>query len=127
MSTWTWSPGDLQRIAETDDLHISPFRADGTTYGTPTWIWSVVVDDQLYVRPYYGPASRWYQSAIAQRAGRITAAGGQWEVSFEQAPGKLNDLVDAAYRRKYAGDPYLNHMIGSTARAATVQINPRAD
>ena len=33
-----------------DDLHISPFREDGVTYGTPTWIWSVAVDDALYVR-----------------------------------------------------------------------------
>ena len=63
----TWTRGDLQRIAEADDLHICPFCADGVTYGTPTWIWSVVVNDQLYV--YHGPASRWYQPALAQRAG----------------------------------------------------------
>jgi hypothetical protein len=31
-----WSPNELQRIAESDDLHISPFREDGETYGTPT-------------------------------------------------------------------------------------------
>lgn len=37
-----------------DDLHISPFREDGKTYGTPTWIWSVVVDGGLYVRAYNG-------------------------------------------------------------------------
>jgi hypothetical protein len=42
-----WKPEELRRIAETDDLHISPFREDGVTYGTPTWIWSVVVDDGL--------------------------------------------------------------------------------
>ena len=49
-----WRPEELRRIAETDDLHISPFREDGVTYGTPTWIWSVVVDDGLYVRGYNG-------------------------------------------------------------------------
>jgi hypothetical protein len=31
-----WSADDLWRIAATDDLHISPFREDGATYGTPT-------------------------------------------------------------------------------------------
>jgi hypothetical protein len=123
----TWSADELQRIAATDDLHVSPFRADGITNGTPTWIWSVVVDDQLYVRAYHGQASRWYQSAMAQRAGRITAAGGQWDVSFEAAPEDLNEVIDAAYRQKYPGNPYLSHMIGSTARAATVQISPRSD
>ena len=35
----TWSKDELSKIAEADDLHISPFRDDGVTYGTPTWIW----------------------------------------------------------------------------------------
>lgn len=47
----TWSKKELRKMAEADDLHISPFREDGITYGTPTWIWSVVVDDSLYVAP----------------------------------------------------------------------------
>ena len=50
-----WPKDDLSRIAGTDDLHISPLREDGVTYGTPTWIWSVVVDHALYVRAYNGP------------------------------------------------------------------------
>ena len=36
-----WSKDELHKIAQADDLHISPFRDDGVTYGTPTWIWSV--------------------------------------------------------------------------------------
>jgi hypothetical protein len=35
MST-TWSEDELRRLAKTDDLHISPFREDGKTYGTPS-------------------------------------------------------------------------------------------
>jgi hypothetical protein len=35
---------ELRKIAEADDLHISPFREDGKTYGMPTWIWSVAVE-----------------------------------------------------------------------------------
>ena len=71
----SWSKNELRRLAETDDLHVSPFREDGATYGTPTSIWSVAVDGALYVRAYNGEASRWYQAALRQRAGRITAAG----------------------------------------------------
>ncbi len=73
MMTTTWPKEQLQSMAQTDDLHISPFREDGKTYGTPTWIWSVVVDDQLYVRAYNGQSFRWYQAAMQQEAGRITA------------------------------------------------------
>ena len=121
-----WNPQELERIAETDDLHISPFRDDGTTYGTPTWIWSVVVDTDLYVRAYHGTRSRWYRAAIEQGAGRITAAGLTKEVSFEPVEGSINDRIDDAYREKYQGSPYLAPMIGERARAATVRVAPRS-
>lgn len=90
----TWLKDELSNTAETDDLHISTLREDGKTYGTPTWIWSVVVDDALYVRAYNGKNSRWYQAAIRQKAGRITAAGMTKEVSFEPVDGPINDLID---------------------------------
>jgi hypothetical protein len=121
----TWSKDELRKIGEADDLHISPFREDGKTYGTPTWIWSVVVDDALYVRGYNGRNSRWYQAAVRQKAGRITAAGMTKEVTFEPADGAINDRIDDAYGAKYKGSPYLKPMIGSRARSATVKVMPR--
>ena len=64
-----WDKNQLDRIVQADDLHIAPFRDDGKTTGTPTWIWCVQVDGELYVRGYNGKASRWYQAAAKQRAG----------------------------------------------------------
>jgi hypothetical protein len=121
----SWPKNELRRIGETDDLHISPFREDGRTYGTPTWIWSVVVDDALYVRPYNGKNSRWYQAALRQKAGRITAAGITKEVGFEPVNGPVDDRIDDAYRAKYKGSPYLEPMIGARVRSTTVKIVPR--
>jgi hypothetical protein len=120
-----WPKDELQRIAAADDLHIAPFREDGATFGTPTWIWSVAVDDALYVRAYNGTRSRWYQAAIQQKSGRITGAGLTKDVSFESATGPLNERIDEAYRAKYGGSPYLSPMIGARARAATVKVMPR--
>jgi hypothetical protein len=122
----TWSKGELRRIAQTDDLHISPLRHDGATYGTPTWIWSVVVNDALYVRAYNGQNSRWYQAAMGQKAGRISAAGMTKEVAFEPIDGSMNERIDEAYRMKYRDSEYLRPMIGPRARSATVKIVPRA-
>jgi hypothetical protein len=121
----SWPKNELRKIAESDDLHISPFREDGKTYGTPTWIWSVVVDDALYVRAYNGQNSRWYQAAMRQKAGRITAAGMTKEVSFEPVNGAIDDRIDEAYRTKYKTSPYLKPMIGTGARSATVKVMPR--
>jgi hypothetical protein len=121
----TWSKDELGKIAQADDLHISPFREDGKTYGTATWIWSVAVDDALYVRGYNGQKSSWYQAAVSQKAGRISAAGLTKEVTFEPVNGTINDRIDDAYRAKYSGSPYLPPMISARSRAATVKILPR--
>jgi hypothetical protein len=121
----TWQKDEIKKIAESDDLHISPFRDDGTTYGTPIWIWSVVVDGNLYVRAYNGENSSWYQSALRQKGGRITAAGMTKEVDFAPVDGPVNDRIDDAYHKKYQGSPYLDHMITEPARLATVKIIPR--
>jgi hypothetical protein len=121
----SWSQEELRQIADSDDLHISPFRGDGVTYGTPTWIWSVAVDDGLYVRGYNGQGSTWYQAAVKQRAGRIIAAGITKEVIFEPVDGPINERIDAAYRAKYRGSSYLQPMISARARSATIRIMPR--
>lgn len=117
-----FSTEELQNIDKADDLKISPFRADGITYGTPTWIWEVMVDGDLYVRAYNGIDSRWYQSAIKQKAGRIHAAGMVREVIFETVTGSINEQIDEVYKMKYAKSPYLPAMISSPARLATVRI-----
>lgn len=121
----TWQKAELRKIAEADDLHISPFREDGVTYGTPTWIWSVAVGDSLYVRAYNGQNSSWYKAALRQKAGRITTAGMTRGVTFEPVEGSINDQIDDAYREKYKGSPYLAPMIGVRARSATVKVTPR--
>ena len=126
-----WAKSDLIKIAEADDLHIAPFREDATTYGTLTWIWSVVVDGSFYVRAYNGKLSCWYQVAMRQKAGRIIVVGMIKEVFFEPVEGSSNDRndqidrIDEAYRAKYRRSPYLAPMIGDRARAATVKVVPR--
>lgn len=120
-----WHAEELSRIAATDDLRIAPFRSDGKTHGTLTWVWSVVVDGDLYVRAYNGQSSRWYQAAKVQQAGRITAAGSTHEVALQMVDDQaITPRIDEAYRRKYVGSPYLSHMIGSRAQNATVRIVP---
>jgi hypothetical protein len=119
-----WQQQELDLIAASDDLQIAPLRSDGKTYGTLTWIWSVVVDGELYVRAYNETNSRWHKGAIAQKEGCITAAGLIKEVVFEPVKGALNQRIDEAYRAKYAASPYLKPMIGARAHDATIKITP---
>ncbi|MGO7957262.1 DUF2255 family protein [Rhizobium leguminosarum] len=122
-----WSDDELSKIDQANDLKIAPFKDDGATYGTPTWIWEVVVDGSLYVRGYHGQKSRWYQAAIHQKAGRIIAAGMTRTVGFEPVDGPINDRIDDAYRAKYGKSQYLAPMVSARARAATVRIAPREE
>nr|WP_319271309.1 DUF2255 family protein [uncultured Draconibacterium sp.] len=122
-NTETLTTEDIAQIAQKDDFHIAPFREDSVTYGTPTWIWSVAVEDKLYVRAYNGIRSRWYQSAVKQKAGKIEAAGLVKKVQFETvSEANLNDKIDDAYRAKYNDSAYLNSMISERAKAATVRV-----
>ncbi len=85
-----------------------------------------MVDGRLFVRAWNGTRGRWYRSALAQRAGKISAAGQEHEVEFVPVDDReLNDRIDAAYRDKYAGSPYLPPMVAEGPRAATVEIAPR--
>jgi hypothetical protein len=84
-----WSKDELSKIGKADHLYVAPFREEGVTYGTPTWIWSVTVEDAIYVRAYSGQNSSWFQAALRQKAGRITAAGMIKEVTFERVDGAM--------------------------------------
>ena len=90
----SWSKDELRKIAESDDLHISPFREDGLTYGTPTWIWSVVVDGNLHIRAYNGTHSSWYQAATKQKAGQIALRMSTTANEHQQNP--IHSLVFAS-------------------------------
>lgn len=125
MSHGQFSALELNRINEADDLKIAPLRSDGVSYGTPTWIWEVVVEGNLYVRAYSGTQSSWYQSAIKQKAGHIHAAGVIWGVNFEPINDSiLNEKIDTAYIEKYGSSPYLASMISDRAKNATIKILP---
>ncbi len=121
-----WQNDELQTFTAAQELHVSPLRDDGASCFKPIPIWAVAVDDALYARAYYGQTSRWYQAALRQRTGRITAAGLTKDVTFEPAGSVLDGCIDEAYRAKYASSPYLAAMIAADARATTLRIQPRA-
>jgi hypothetical protein len=121
----SWNKDDLRAIAENHDLYISPFREDGTTYGTPTLVWPLVVDGAVYVRAANGQQSRWYVAALSQKAGRIRVGGEAYEVTFEPAGAEVASGIDAAYAEKYKGSSAVPIMQGDGPTSATVRISPR--
>jgi len=120
-----WTGEQLTKIEDNQDLYVSPFRADGTTYGTPTQTWALVVDGKVYVRAANGPASRWYQAAITQKAGRIRVSGTFYDVTFEPAGTDDEAAIDAAYEAKYPSSSAVPIMQGDGPKSAAVRISLR--
>ena len=121
----SFAPDDLDLIERTPDLYVAPFREDGTTYGTFTQTWALVVDGRVYVRAANGQASRWYRAALAQAAGRVRVGDRVFDVAFERAGSEVDDAIDAAYEAKYPGSSAVPIMQGAGPKSATVVISPR--
>lgn len=124
--TRTWTAAEIKAIGDADDFHVSVFHEDGKP-GTLTWIWSVVMDDEVYIRSFSGTGGKWYSSMLHRPAGKITAGGGEYEVGYEVVdhPTMLND-IDMAYHEKYGPSPYVEPMVSDRARSATVRVRPTA-
>ncbi|MER8001630.1 DUF2255 family protein [Streptomyces sp. NPDC095613] len=122
-----WSPQELSRIADADELEISPRRADGT-HRSPTPIWVVRVGDDLYVRAYRGRHGVWFSATQERHQGHISAGGVDRDVVFIDEPDQaLNDQIDDAYRGKYGRYEarYVDPMLADAARAATLKLVPQ--
>ena len=66
-----WPEETVEEIAAADDFHIAPYRPDGRTTGTPTWIWSVVVDGRYLLQG--GQSADAYEQALRDIASRAAA------------------------------------------------------
>ncbi|GAB6092071.1 DUF2255 family protein [Furfurilactobacillus curtus] len=128
-----WTTTQLEAFKSLDDFHVAPFHEDMKTTGTPTYIWSVVVDDGLYIRAGYGQKSRWFAAAKQQQAGKIELGGQTYTVNFRWIPETDDETlmtnIDQAYQDKYGAKDQTstNIMIAKEPdgpRTTTVQILP---
>ncbi|WP_300080390.1 DUF2255 family protein [Propioniciclava sp.] len=122
-----WTEDQLAHIGEAQDCRIAVEIGGGFPKRTTVWI--VRCGDALYVRPYFGAESRWYNAALDANRGEVDADGETFGVTFAlEGDAAPNDAIDAAYRAKYGSGPaaqYVPPMISSGPRAATVRLVSR--
>jgi len=125
----TWTPNELERIGNAEELRLASRRPDGSPRPYVT-MWVVRADGDLYVRSANGPDNPWYRRATASGAGRIRAGGIERDVSFGQAttPGAQDD-IDGAYHAKYDryGPQIVGSVTGPAARRVTVRLVPQPE
>ena len=119
-----WTADELQRVGDAEELRVASRRKDGSLRPYVT-IWVVRADDDIYIRSAYGADNPWYRRAKASGRGRIRAGGVERDVTFTDPGRAVDELVDAAYHRKY--DRYgrlVDTVVGATAAAATLLVLP---
>lgn len=123
----TWSEDDLERIDRHDKIRIASLRFDGTLSRSQI-VWAVSLNGRLYVRSVNGPGVAWYLDARQRHEGQLTARGIARDVAMLDLDhtSSLEDLIDDAYRTKYARHrgPLAFHT-AEQARATTLELLPR--
>lgn len=122
-----WTPDELTRIAEVDEMHIAGRRRNGTDRN-PVIVWMVRLGDDVYTRSVNGPEAAWFRGVHVRHEGRISVGGMDKDVSFidVDADDPVNDALDAAYRskyRRYSGP--VASITSRLARSATLKVVPQ--
>lgn len=109
----------LDRTAEVDIETRSP---KGTVHSVPIWV--VVDGDDVFVRTYRGPTSRWYREILAGPAALV--------VNRERIPVRAVVAADSAsvkrtsdgYRKKYRKGSSLDDMLVPLVLPTTLRLEP---
>jgi len=124
----TWTPEELDRIGQAEELHLATGRKDGGLSQYVT-MWVVRAGDDLYVRSAYGPGNPWYRRATAAGDGKVRAGGIERNVAFESADPAVQAGIDAAYHAKYDryGPQIVGSVTGPQAHAVTIRLAKAGD
>lgn len=123
-----WTPDELRRIGQAEELGIASRRHDGTLRRYVT-IWVVRAGGGLYVRSAHGSDNPWYRRAIASGQGRIRAGGVEKDVTFTAASDHDQPAIDHSYHAKYDryGPAIVGSVTGAHARDLTIRLVPDDD
>jgi hypothetical protein len=122
----TWTVDELIRIGRADELEIASRRRDGTLRPYVT-IWTVRLNDDIYIRSAAGPANPWFRRANTSGIGRIRAGGVEKDIHFTE-PMAIAAEIDAAYHANHDryGARIVGTVVGPVAASATFRLVPVA-
>ena len=121
----TWTDADLALYGDAQEVRVAGMRRDGSLR-TPVIVWVVRVDDQLYTRSVNGPGAAWFRGIQVRHRGQLIARRDAADVDFVEGSDPADDdLIDAAYQRKYGrySGP-VKSITSPTARSTTLKLVP---
>jgi hypothetical protein len=118
-----WTADELDRVGNASELRVAGRRKDGSLRNGVI-IWSVRVDDEIYIRSVYGPEASWFRGTQVSGDGRIEAGGVTKDVNYVSVD-DLNDIIDSAYHRKYGGGSAVKAITTPLAATTTLRVDPK--
>ena len=121
-----WTPQDLERIGDAEEMDIASLRPDGSLRRYVT-IWLVRVDEGLYVRSAFGSENPWFRRAVVAAEGRIRAGGVERDAAFEPPDHALDAAITNAFHEKYDrfGAELVDPVVSAESEVATLRLVPR--
>ena len=109
----------LDRANEVDIETRSP---KGTVHSVPIWV--VVEGDDVFIRTYRGPTSRWYRELLAG-PGALVVSGKRIPVrAIAAADSASVKRASDAYRKKYRRGSSLDSMLVPSVLPTTLRLEP---
>ena len=122
-----WTPDELAKIGQAEELQLASQRRDGSLRKSVT-VWVVRDGEELYVRSMHGPSGAWFLGTQTRHQGHIRSAGIDRDVDFiVDTDPAVNDRIDAGYRSKYRryGANIIGSVVNPEARTSTIKLVPR--
>jgi hypothetical protein len=110
----------LDRTPEVDIETRSP---KGTVHAVRIWI--VVDGDDVFIRTYRGPTSRWYRELVAAQGGALVVNGKRIPVRAVNAADSASvKRTSDGYRKKYRKGSSLDSMLVPSVLPTTLRLEP---
>ena len=119
----SFSAAEVALLDGAEEVEIETQAPDAAARRTVIWV--VVDDDEVFVRTYRGPGSRWYRDVLANPAVAIHVDGQRLQATAIPAtdPDSI-ERTSAAYKKKYAADPATPAMLGPDVVGTTLRLEP---
>jgi hypothetical protein len=109
-------------LDRTDEVDIETLSPNGTVHSVPIWI--VVDGDDVFIRAYRGPTSRWYRELVA-RPGALVVKGQRIPVrGLVAADADSVRRTSDGFRKKYRKGSSLDDMLVPLVLPTTLRLEP---
>ena len=109
-------------LDRTNEVDIETRSPKGTVHSVPIWV--VVDGDDVFIRTYRGPTSRWYRELLAG-GGALVVGGQRIPIrAIAAADSASVKRVSDAFRKKYRKGSSLDSMLLPLVLPTTVRLEP---